>query len=94
LINSIILAAVLFAGIGFVVNRWWAAILPLVVWPLYYLGLNAEWWGGGVGEFWEGAFALTTVVSVAGAALGIASRQAVRRARHKKAHGVPDQASR
>jgi hypothetical protein len=94
LINAILPAAALFAAIGFVVNRWWAAILPLVVWPLYYLRLNAEWWGGGVGEFWKGAFALITVVSLAGAALGIMSRRIVQRVRHKRAHGVPGRASR
>ena len=37
---------------GFAHRRWLVVPLAAAVWPLYYLGLHAGWWGSGVGDGW------------------------------------------
>jgi len=37
---------ILFPLIGIAPRRWFAVLLR---WPLFYVGLNQEWWGHGTG---------------------------------------------
>lgn len=57
---------------GFAHRRWFVVPLAAAVWPLYYLGLHAGWWGSGVGDGWAWAAALLTFVTAAGATAGVA----------------------
>jgi hypothetical protein len=41
---------------------------------LFYVGLNAGWWGYGVGEAWQIAMAVLMCVGVVGALAGVAAR--------------------
>ena len=43
------------AAVGAVVRRWWFALAPLTVWPVFYLGLLEGWWLYGVGDGWVSA---------------------------------------
>jgi hypothetical protein len=63
-----------FAG-GLLLNRWWAVLLPVVIWPLYVLGLHQSWWGSGVGDAWQYAPALVTLTSAAAVAAGVGVRR-------------------
>ena len=42
-----------FPLMGLVVRRWTAILLPLIGWPLFYVGLNEGWWGYGTGDGWR-----------------------------------------
>jgi hypothetical protein len=46
----LILALAVFGALGFLVNRGWIVLLFLVVLPMYYYGLSADWWGSGLGD--------------------------------------------
>ena len=65
------------------IRRWWAVVLPLAAIPLFYAGLRKGWWGDGVGEGWQYAAVMVTVVGLLGSALGVAvGRFVVRFLRH------------
>jgi hypothetical protein len=58
-------------------------VLPLAAIPLLYAGLRKGWWGDGVGEGWQYAAVMVTVVGLLGSALGVAvGRFLVRLVRH------------
>lgn len=59
------MAFVLSAIAGAVLRRWHALLVPLVLVPLVYLGLWAGWWGSGVGDAWQYAGVLATLVAMA-----------------------------
>jgi hypothetical protein len=57
-----------------VIGRWWTLGIPLVVWPMWFLGLSRDWWGYGLGDGWEYGAVLLTAVSVASIAIALAIR--------------------
>lgn len=66
---------------GLLLRRWWVALLPIVLRPLFEIGLNDGWWGCcGAGENWQFWTEVYTVVglvtTLAAVALGraLASR--------------------
>ncbi|MGH9893453.1 MAG: hypothetical protein ACREA0_15985 [bacterium] len=60
--------------IALLVGRWWIGVLPVIGWPLFFLGLNLGWWGYGVGDFWEQAMVLYMSVGVAAVTVGLLFR--------------------
>jgi hypothetical protein len=71
-----IVGLVLFATIGFLTNSWWALLVPLVVWPLYFAGLHAEWWGSGdIPDGWESGLVLALVTGPPASAFGVLARR-------------------
>jgi hypothetical protein len=44
---------IFFPLVGVVTRSWLALLLPAVGFPLFYLGLNQEWWGNGTGDGWQ-----------------------------------------
>ena len=71
----VVVGIVAFGAIGALARRWSVVGLPLLVWPLYYLGLDAGWWGSGLGDGWPFALALVITLSAAAAAAGVALRK-------------------
>jgi hypothetical protein len=63
---------VLLALSGVVIGRWWTLILPIVVWPVYFLGLARDWWGHGMGDGWQYGAVMIVAASVTLTALGVA----------------------
>jgi hypothetical protein len=61
-----------FAVLAAIIHRWWALTLPLLAIPLFYAGLVYGWWGNGVGDGWQLAAVMVTVVGLLGAAVGVA----------------------
>jgi hypothetical protein len=61
-----------FPLVGLVTRRWSTVVLPLVGWPLYFLGLNGGWWGYGTGDGWQYGAALLTAVGVLTTAVAVA----------------------
>ena len=57
--------------VGVLARTWWVVPAGAAVWPVWFTGLNSGWWGHGVGEGWERNLASLTVLSVAGAAIGV-----------------------
>jgi hypothetical protein len=53
------------------VRRLWALLLPLVAIPLFYAGLRRGWWGAGVGDGWQYAAALVTLIGFLGSVVGV-----------------------
>jgi hypothetical protein len=68
---------VAFPLVGFVIPRWSAVGLPLVGWPLYFLGLNEGWWGYGTGDNWQYGAVLLTAIGIATTALMVALRRSI-----------------
>ena len=60
--------------VGFAIVRWWAVCVPVVGLALFYAGLNAGWWGYGVGDGWQIAMAVLMCVGVVGALAGVVVR--------------------
>jgi hypothetical protein len=63
--------------VGFLIARWWAVLVPVGGLALLYAGLNAGWWGHGVGDGWQVAMAILMVVGAAAAAGGATARALV-----------------
>lgn len=61
-----------FPVVGILARSWVAASLPLISWPLYYLGLNEGWWGYGTGDGWQFVAVGLTVLGVASTAMAVA----------------------
>jgi hypothetical protein len=57
---------------GAIVRRWYALVLPLVGWPLFYVGLSTGWWGHGLGDGWQYPAAGLLVVGLITTALHVA----------------------
>jgi hypothetical protein len=60
-------------AIGAAARRWPALLVPLVAWPMYFLGLEREWWGYGVGDGWQLGASVLTAFGVATTAIAIAA---------------------
>jgi hypothetical protein len=68
-----------FPLLGAVSGRWWTIGLPLVAWPIWFLGLSQDWWGYGLGDGWQYGAVLLTAVSVASVAAALVIRSRVTR---------------
>jgi hypothetical protein len=60
-----------FPVIGVVTRRWYALVLPLVGWPIFYEGVHRGWWLYGTGDGWQVARTLLTTVGVATTAFAV-----------------------
>lgn len=63
---------------GAAIGRWWALLIPVVVWPIFYLGVAQEWWGSGLGDGWQFGLLIVLTISLAAVAIGVALRLLVR----------------
>ena len=79
--SVVILVAILVASavIAFAFGRWWTLAVPIAAVSVFYVGLNAEWWGYGLGDGWQFAVALVMGVGVLAAALGLIARAVMSR---------------
>jgi hypothetical protein len=51
------------ALLGLLSRRWVVVVVPLLAWPIYYIGLNRRWWGAnGTGDGWQWVAVLVTFV--------------------------------
>ena len=46
-------------------------VFPLLGWPLFFLGLYMEWWGYGVGDGWQFAMGLWTLLGLGCVIVGL-----------------------
>jgi hypothetical protein len=87
---AVVLLFVGIAAAGALIGRWWTLVLPLVVWPIWFLGLAQDWWGYGMGDGWEYGAALIILVSLASVGIALAlrpfARSALGRRRERPAH--------
>lgn len=60
-------------------RRWLALLLPVIGWPLFYVGLNRGWWGHGTGDGWQYLAVLMTSIGVVMTALAVASSRSIGR---------------
>ena len=69
---------------GVVIRRWAAVALPMIGWPLFYLGLDEGWWGYGLGDGWQDVAVWALIVGLVSTALavGLARRLKRRRSPH------------
>ena len=70
---------VLFPLAGGVAHRWPFVVLPLVGWPLFYVGLDRGWWGDGTGDGWQAAAVFFTCVGVVTTAVAVAAGRSLSR---------------
>ncbi len=59
---------------GALIGRWWALLVPVPIWAMYWGGLLAGVWGAGVGDGWQYGAAALLLVSIAFAAAGVLIR--------------------
>lgn len=62
---------VVFPLVAILTRRWLVVVLPLVGWPIFYLGLDRGWWLYGTGDGWQSARTYFTVIGVASTALAV-----------------------
>ncbi len=62
---------IVFPLLGILTRRWLVVVLPLVVWPIFYAGLNRGWWLNGTGDGWQVACASFTVIGVISTAFAV-----------------------
>ena len=60
-----------------IVGRWWVVLVPVVLWPLSFVGRVAGWWGSGVGDGWPAALVIGAIVGVCLTLIGIALHRAL-----------------
>jgi hypothetical protein len=78
----VIAMLVAFPLAGLAIRRRIALILPLVGWPLFYVGLTHDWWGHGTGDAWQFVAAMLTLIGLGSTALAVSfGRAFVRRPR-------------
>jgi hypothetical protein len=70
---------VAFPLIGFATGRPASVALPLVGWPLFYVGLDRRWWLDGTGDGWQAIAIGLTLVGVVTTATAVAVRSALTR---------------
>jgi hypothetical protein len=68
-----------FPLIGVFARRWIAIALPLVAWPIFYLGLYKGWWLYGVGDGWQFVAFFFTLLGVASTALAVEFGRSLKR---------------
>lgn len=86
---SIIAGSVL---IGLLVGRWWTLLVPIAAVPCFYLGLNAGWWGSGVGDGWQFAMIFVLGLTAVAQATAVGVRVAFggrRRPRETRGGSIP-----
>ncbi|MGH9890959.1 MAG: hypothetical protein ACREA0_03030 [bacterium] len=57
------------------VDRWWVALLPVTSWVLFFLGLDAGWWGYGYGDGWHFALVGQSLLGVGAVVAGLLVRR-------------------
>jgi hypothetical protein len=58
--------------LGLLTRHWGVVLLPVIAWPLYYIGLNRGWWGCcGTGDGWQYAAVMVTIFGVVTTALAV-----------------------
>lgn len=67
-----------FPLVGLLTRRWLAIALPLIGWPIFYVGMNQGWWLYGTGDGWEAIARAITVIGVATTALAVAVARSLR----------------
>jgi hypothetical protein len=80
----LITALVVSAVVGFAVNRFWTILVPAVAWPAFFVGLDREWWGYGLGEGWWYGLALGMISGIAAAAVGLTARRLLAETGHRR----------
>jgi hypothetical protein len=68
-----------FPAIGLATRRWESVLLPLGGWPIFYAGLNRNWWLDGTGDGWQAVAVTLTCVGVVSTIIGVAAGRAVSR---------------
>ena len=77
--DSVAVITVAIFVVALVVRRPIVLLFAAAVWPLLVLGVAADWWGSRLGERWELALVIETVIAVVAAALGITLGRAIDR---------------
>jgi hypothetical protein len=70
---------IVFPVVGLATWRWPALMAPAIGWPVFYGGLDRDWWDHGTGDGWEYAAVLLTTFGLLTTALAIAGARAWRR---------------
>ena len=77
LITAILLLGFILLILAMAVGRWWLLILPLVAWPLQFVGRHEGWWGSGLGDGWQAGLIIGAAVGVAVCLLGMILRRVI-----------------
>ena len=66
--------------IGLFVGRWWAILIPVVLWAgiALFLVINGGWYGAGWGDYGIALNVITAILSVLLAAAGVGLRASLR----------------
>ena len=81
---AFVVLVIAFPLLGGAMGRWLALLLPVVGWPLFYVGLNRDWWGNGTGDGWQYLAVLMTIIGIFTTALAVAVSRAVGRRRRRR----------
>ena len=85
---ALIVVVAVCASVGVLTGRWEAVGLVVAAIPVYYLGLNAGWWGHGVGDGWQYALLAATLVGAIAVAAAVGVRRFLARSREATHHAA------
>jgi hypothetical protein len=74
----IIVIATASVVIGFLIGRWAIPIVLAAGWLIYVIGRKQEWWGSGVGDGWQVALLIGTVIAALAGAAGVLARHRIK----------------
>ncbi len=81
-VETLLLGLLVFFLFGFAARHGAAVAVPLVLWPVYFVGLHKRWWGCcGTGEGWHAALLWSTILSACATLLGVLTRHGLASAR-------------
>ena len=69
---------VAFPLLGLATRHWLALSVPIIGWPLFYIGLTQHWWGHGTGDAWQFVAVVLTLLGAGSTALAISLAHAFR----------------
>jgi hypothetical protein len=73
---AFVVLVIAFPLLGGAMRRWLALLLPVIGWPLFYVGLDRGWLGHGTGDGWQYLAVLMTTIGVVTTALAVALSRA------------------
>lgn len=71
----VLVPTVILFVVALLVGKIWLLLLPVIGWPVAFLGLYMGWWGYGVGDGWQFMLLLWMFVGIVAVGLGLALRR-------------------
>jgi hypothetical protein len=73
--DVILVSPLVFLAVGLFSGQRWSLVLPFIIVPTIYVGMDSGWWGNGVGDAWQIPMVFFALVGMLSAWAGVRIRQ-------------------